>query len=157
MSREKVKTTPGSLECLGATECRQKGGNTIELKPHEVISIWMGNGFFILTLNCDHCEQVADTDDMARPARGRGRRGGKNGPRPKDLGTSEQKKGRRPMDETVGEAAKAYMEGTDAGIQKIIEEMEDRILEEDSKDEMEEWKDLIPDPGNTKGRLSKFK
>lgn len=50
VSREKVKTTPGSLECLGETECRQKGGSTEEQKPHKAISIWMGNGCFILTL-----------------------------------------------------------------------------------------------------------
>lgn len=30
-------------------------------------------------------------------------------------------------------------------------------MEEDSEDEMEEWKDHILDPRNTKGRLSQFK
>lgn len=61
------------------------------------------------------------------------------------------------MDETVREATKTYKKGTGKGIRKIIEEMEERIMEKDSEEEMEEWKDLIPDPGNTRGKLSQFK
>lgn len=49
---------------------------------------------------------------MARAARGRGRRGqGNYGPRSKDMGTSEQRIGRRPLDETIREATKAYKKG----------------------------------------------
>ena len=65
--------------------------------------------------------------------------------------------GRRPMDETVKEAVKANKKGTNEGIRKIFEEMEERIMEEDSKEEMEEWKDLILDPGNIRGIISQFK
>jgi len=35
--------------------------------------------------------------------------------------------------------------------------MEERIMEEDLEEEMEKWRDLIPDPRNTRGRLSQFK
>jgi len=36
------------------------------------------------------------------------------------------------MDETMREAYKAYMKDTDVGIMRIIDEMEDRVNEEDS-------------------------
>jgi len=35
--------------------------------------------------------------------------------------------------------------------------MEDIILEEDSEDEIDDWKNHIADPGNIRGRLSQFK
>lgn len=43
------------------------------------------------------------------------------------MGTLEQKQGRRTMDKTIRATAKAYKEGMDAGIQKIIEEMEESV------------------------------
>lgn len=95
---------------------------------------------------------------MARATRGRGPRGrGNSAPRSQDMGTSEKRMGRRPMDKTVKEAARAYKKGTNEGIRKIIEKMEERIMEEDSEEETEEWRDLIPDSGNTRGRLFQFK
>ena len=35
--------------------------------------------------------------------------------------------------------------------------MENRVLEEPSDPEMEEWNTLLPDPGNTRGRLMLYK
>lgn len=35
--------------------------------------------------------------------------------------------------------------------------MEDKALEEVSDPEMEEWSTLLPDPGNSRGRLSMYK
>lgn len=91
-SREKVNTIPGSLDCLGLAGCRQRGDSSSKKKPHETIGIWMDNGYFILTLKCDHCEHVADIRDMAK---GRGCRGeGNNGPRTQDMGTLEKRIGR---------------------------------------------------------------
>ena len=35
--------------------------------------------------------------------------------------------------------------------------MEDSIMEEDSEPEMEEWGDIIPDPGHTRGRMTLYR
>ena len=104
-----MQTIPSSPNCLGLVESRQRGDSFGKQQPLETTRIWMGNGFFILTSKCDHCEQAADTESMARAARGRGRRGwGNNGPRSQDMGTSGKRIGRRPLDETLREATKAY-------------------------------------------------
>ena len=42
-------------------------------------------------------------------------------------------------------------------IRKIIDVMEDRVLEEPSDPEMEEWTSQLPDPGNTRGRLTLYR
>jgi len=95
---------------------------------------------------------------MAWAARDRDRRGGtNNGPHSQDIGTVGKRLGRRPMDKTVNEATKAHMKDTNEGIRKIIEEMEDRVKEEESEEEMEEWRDPIPHPVNTRGRMSQYK
>lgn len=57
----------------------------------------------------------------------------------------------------VNEAARAYKEGTNVDIHKLIQEMEGSIMEEDSEPEMEEWRDLVLDLGKTRGMLSLFK
>jgi len=61
------------------------------------------------------------------------------------------------MRKTVQEAERAYKEGTDEDIRKLIQELEENIKEEYSETEMEEWGDLIPDPGNTRGRMTLYK
>lgn len=55
------------------------------------------------------------------------------------------------------EAEKAYNEGTDIDIRRIIQELEANAMQEDSEPEMEDWGNLIPDLGNTRGRLSLYK
>lgn len=45
----------------------------------------------------------------------------------------------------------------DADIRKLIQELEENFMEEDSEPKMEEWGDLISDPGNTKGRMTLYK
>ena len=74
-SREKWKPTPVSPKCLKTTDCGWKGVNDGERTLNEALDIWSGNGFIILTLNCDHCEQVEGDRDMAHLARGRGHGG----------------------------------------------------------------------------------
>lgn len=61
------------------------------------------------------------------------------------------------MKHMVQEAEKAYNEGTDADIHRIIQELEANALQEDSEPKMDDWGNLIPDPGNTRGRLSLYK
>ena len=60
------------------------------------------------------------------------------------------------MRHMVQEAEKAYNEGTDVDIRRIIQEPEANEMQEDSEPEMEDWGNLIPDPGNTRGRLSLY-
>jgi len=55
------------------------------------------------------------------------------------------------------EAEKAYIKGTNEEIRRIIDALENKVLEEASDPEMEEWSILIPDPGNTRGLLSLYK
>lgn len=104
-------------------------------------------------------EQVSTIGDMARPARGRGRRKrGREEPRGADPGTSEPRRGIKPVERLIHEATIAYRVGTDTGIRKILEDWEEQIKEEaDSEEEMEVWREVIPDPRNTRGRLTQFK
>lgn len=55
------------------------------------------------------------------------------------------------MRKTMQETSRAYREGTDVDIRKLIQELGENVIEGDSEPEMEEWGDLIPDPGNTRG------
>lgn len=54
------------------------------------------------------------------------------------------------------DAEKAYNEGTNEDIRKIIQELENNVLQEPYDPEMEEWSTLLPDLGNTRGRLSQY-
>lgn len=61
------------------------------------------------------------------------------------------------MKHKVQEAERAYSEETNADIRRIIQELEATAMQEDSDPEMEDWGNLIPDPGNTRGRMSLYK
>ena len=56
----------------------------------------------------------------------------------------------------VHEAEQAYNIETNEHIQKIIDVMEDRVWEEPLDPEMEEWTTQLPNPGNTRGRLTLY-
>lgn len=74
-----------------------------------------------------------------------------------DLSTSEPRCGRKLVERLISEAVASYMEGMDAGILKILEEWEEKIKQEDEfEEEMENWKGVILDPRNTRGRLNQF-
>lgn len=70
---------------------------------------------------------------------------------------NQQKRGRRSTKQVAQEAEKAYVKGTNEEIKRIIDALENKVLEEASDPEMEEWSILIPDPGNTRGRLTLYK
>lgn len=55
-NREQGRTIPGSMEYLGAKECRHRRDSAGRQNPCGIIGIRMGIGYFIMTLNCDHCE-----------------------------------------------------------------------------------------------------
>lgn len=55
------------------------------------------------------------------------------------------------------EAEKAYNDGTHADIRRIIQELENNVLQDASGPEMEDWNRLLPDPGHTRGCLSLYK
>lgn len=55
------------------------------------------------------------------------------------------------------EVEQAYNLGTNVDIRKIIDVMEDKVLEEPSDPEMEECTSQLPDPGNTRGRLTLYR
>ena len=96
----------------------------------------------------------------SRRGRGRGGRGCPNQPsrnNPTISTPAAQRRSRKTMRKTVQEAERAYKEGTDEDIRKLIQELEENIKEEYSETEMEEWGDLIPDPGNTRGRMTLYK
>jgi len=57
----------------------------------------------------------------------------------------------------VKNVARAYKERTDADIRRLIQEMEDNVMEEDSEPEMEDWGDIIPNPGHTRGRMMLYR
>jgi len=57
----------------------------------------------------------------------------------------------------VQEAEKAYNEGTDADIHRLIQELEINAMQEDSELEMDDWGKLILDPENTREHLTLYK
>jgi len=60
---------------------------------------------------------------MARPTCGRGRgRRGRELPCATDSGTSEPRRGRKPLERLINEAATVYRVGMIAGIRKILED-----------------------------------
>jgi len=46
---------------------------------------------------------------------------------------------------------------TNPAVRRIMQHLEEETLEEQSEGELEDWEFLLPDPGNTKGRMSLFK
>ncbi len=38
-----------------------------------------------------------------------------------------------------------------------MQEMEDSVMEEDSEPKMEEWGDIVPNPGHTRGRMMLYR
>jgi len=93
---------------------------------------------------------------MTRPARGRGRgRCGREPTPTNELSTSEPRRGREPVECLSSEAIATYREGTYASIRKLLEDWEGEIKHEgESKEEMENWRAVIQDPGNTRGRIT---
>lgn len=70
---------------------------------------------------------------------------------------NQQKRGRRSIEQVTQEAERAYVKGTNEDIRRIIDALENRVLEEPSNLELEEWNTLLPDPGNTRGHLTLYK
>ena len=62
------------------------------------------------------------------------------------------------MEHLISEAAVAYREGTNAGIHKLLEEWEGEIKQEgEIEEEIENWRVVISNPENTKGRITQIK
>lgn len=103
-----------------------------------------------------HCDKVT----LGRMAKGKGR-----GKRPQvtevktEPSTSNKRRGRKPMANMISEATAAYKEGTKEEIRRLIAEWEEDINQQASVDEaeLEDWKLLVPDLGNTSGRGTQFK
>lgn len=109
--------------------------------------------------------QSSRGSNRGRPSRrGKGRRRrGRGRPRQAERCETEapvsnqQKIGCRSIEQITQEAERAYNTKTNEEIRKIIDALEDKVLEEVSDPEMEEWNTLLPDPGNTRGSLSLYK
>jgi len=95
--------------------------------------------------------------------RGRGRRRrGKSRLRQDNHGEMEntvreqKKRGIKSIRRVVHDVEKAYNRETNEDIRKIIEALENKVLEEPSDLDMEEWNSQLPNPGNTCGRLTLY-
>ena len=52
------------------------------------------------------------------------------------------------VEQIISEAVVAYREGMNEGIQNLLEEWEEEIKQgSETKEEMENWRTLVPDPG----------
>lgn len=71
--------------------------------------------------------------------------------------TNQPKRGRRSIGKAAQEVETTYNKETNEEIRRIIDVLEDRVLEEPSDPEMEEWSTLLLDPSNTRGRLTLYK
>lgn len=100
--------------------------------------------------------QARNRGEIARPAHGRRcDRRWRESIQAAHPSTSEPRRGRKPVECLIGEAAIAYREGTNAGIPKLLDEWEGKIKQEDESDEeMENWREVISDPKNTRADSS---
>lgn len=51
----------------------------------------------------------------------------------------------------------AYSEDTNADIRRIIQQLEDEATQKQSEPEIKDWEYLLPNPRNTRGRMSLYK
>jgi len=51
----------------------------------------------------------------------------------------------------------AYCENTNKDMRRIIQQLEEEANQGQSGSEMEDWEYLLPDPGNTRGRMTLYK
>jgi len=70
---------------------------------------------------------------------------------------NQQKRGHRSIRKAAQEAERAYGKSTNEDIRRIINALENRVLEEPSDPKMEKWNTLLLDPGNTRGLLTLYK
>lgn len=106
--------------------------------------------------------KAKDENKAGRPGRGRGRRGRVRG---RQAGSQERsspspvgkRRGWKTLKHKVHEAERAYSEETNADIRRIIQDLEAAAMQEELDPEMEDWEYLLPDPGNTRDRLSLYK
>jgi len=68
-----------------------------------------------------------------------------------------RKRRNRSISRAVHEAEQAYNLDSNANIRNIIDAMEEKVLEEPSDPEMDEWSLQLPDPGHTRGRLTLYR
>jgi len=109
----------------------------------------------------DTCKQEEVEARMAQQGRRCGR-GGRGHPRKSNQGDKpveepeNQCKGRRSTQTVAQEAAHAYQEKTDEDICRIIQNLEEKVLEEQSGSKTEEWAAIVSDPCNTRGRQTLY-
>lgn len=71
--------------------------------------------------------------------------------------TSSVRKSRKTLGKKIQFAERAYCENTNKDIRRIIQQLEDEATQGQSDSEMEDWEYLLPDPGNTRGRMTLYK
>jgi len=57
----------------------------------------------------------------------------------------------------ISKSILSHNENTNPRIRRIIENMEEELMQAQSDSKMEDWEYLLHDPGNTRGRMSLFK
>lgn len=93
----------------------------------------------------------------SKKKRGRGRPRKTNEMRGETSRQTRKRRRQSTIDKAMDEAEKAYNYDAHQHFRNIIEAMENQILEEPSDPEMNEWSVQLPDPGNTRGRLTLYR
>lgn len=92
---------------------------------------------------------------------GRGSRGNRNVRSEVEEGVASEargrKRGKKDMRRRLQEAEAAYVLDTNPNIRRMIEQLEEEAMQENSDPEMEDWEQFLPDPGHTRGRMSLYK
>lgn len=109
-----------------------------------------------MNLTSSGCHQGSTKQVMAREARGH--RCGRIGPTArieKGSSTSKARRGRKSIEHLIIEATTTYRDGSDVGIQKLLEDWEEEVKKESkTKEEMDNWRMPVPDPRNTRGIIT---
>lgn len=76
----------------------------------------------------------------------------------KGLNTLENPRGRKSVENFISQVVAAYHKGMNDGIWKLMEQQEEEVKQEsEMEEEMENWRTLVPDLGNTRARITQFK
>ena len=75
-----------------------------------------------------------------------------------ELGPSDAQRGMKSIKRLISEAKIAHREGINEEISKLLEDWEEEVKQESEVDtKLDDWRVLIPEPRNTRGKITQFK
>lgn len=105
------------------------------------------------------CPQGITAQTMASTTRGHGHdRRGSTHRANKRSSMLEGRMGCKPLEHLIAKATTTYWDEMDEGNRKLIDDWEAEIKQgSEPEEEIDDWRTMVPDPWNTRGRITQFK